>query len=319
MTNTNSPDFDVIIIGAGISGLSAARHLAAAGKSVCVLDKGRRIGGRVSTRRQDGVIFNHGAQFFTAKDAGFQALAQDALSEGAASLWEFGHHSPAYIGAPTMRDFASYLGRGLEVRQSVKIISLTNKKPLYQLEDDTGQQYTASQILVTIPAPQAVTLVAPCDDLLARTAQSASYDPCWTAMLALTDETDHFADLPLRDQGPIGWATYEPSRHNGGYAPALTLQASPHASRTMIDWQPSDVISHLRQAFETQLGVTLDVRFDTAHRWLYARVAKTADPDLPYISHDQGLALAGDYFGTARVESAYLSGRRAAMALLRST
>ena len=56
--------YDVLLLGAGLSGLKAARDLHAAGKSVLVLDKGRGVGGRAATRRWDGTPVDHGAQFF---------------------------------------------------------------------------------------------------------------------------------------------------------------------------------------------------------------------------------------------------------------
>ena len=56
----------VAVIGAGISGLFAARTLADRGLNVKVFDKGRGLGGRMSTRRVDGKsCFDHGAQYFT--------------------------------------------------------------------------------------------------------------------------------------------------------------------------------------------------------------------------------------------------------------
>jgi hypothetical protein len=57
-------DADVIVVGAGLAGLSAARHLEAAGRSVLVLEGADEVGGRVRTDHVDGWQFDHGFQVF---------------------------------------------------------------------------------------------------------------------------------------------------------------------------------------------------------------------------------------------------------------
>ena len=57
-------DADVIVVGAGLAGLSAARHLQAAGRSVLVLEAAAEVGGRVRTDRVDGWLLDHGFQVF---------------------------------------------------------------------------------------------------------------------------------------------------------------------------------------------------------------------------------------------------------------
>ena len=54
--------FDCIVIGAGLAGLTAARDLQDQGKSVLVLESSDRVGGRVKSDYQDGFIFDHGFQ-----------------------------------------------------------------------------------------------------------------------------------------------------------------------------------------------------------------------------------------------------------------
>jgi phytoene dehydrogenase-like protein len=55
---------DVLIIGAGLSGLSAALHLQQAGKQVLILEGSDRVGGRLKTDEQEGFLFDHGFQVF---------------------------------------------------------------------------------------------------------------------------------------------------------------------------------------------------------------------------------------------------------------
>ena len=55
--------FDTIVIGAGVSGLTAARLLARAGRRVVVLEARDRVGGRVHTDRTDGLVTDLGASW----------------------------------------------------------------------------------------------------------------------------------------------------------------------------------------------------------------------------------------------------------------
>ncbi len=64
-----SSETDVVIIGAGVAGLSAARTLIEAGHSVTVLEAANRIGGRIHTETDTfGVPFDHGAAWINAAD-----------------------------------------------------------------------------------------------------------------------------------------------------------------------------------------------------------------------------------------------------------
>ena len=55
--------FDTIVIGAGVSGLTAARLLASEGRRVVVLEARDRVGGRVVTDRRYGFATDLGASW----------------------------------------------------------------------------------------------------------------------------------------------------------------------------------------------------------------------------------------------------------------
>ena len=58
----NSNNVDVVIVGAGLAGLSCARHLAKSQVSFVVIEADERIGGRLKTDPIDGFTLNHGFQ-----------------------------------------------------------------------------------------------------------------------------------------------------------------------------------------------------------------------------------------------------------------
>jgi phytoene dehydrogenase-like protein len=55
-------DVDVVVVGAGLAGLSCARHLMNRRVSCIVLEADDRIGGRLKTDVLDGFLLNHGFQ-----------------------------------------------------------------------------------------------------------------------------------------------------------------------------------------------------------------------------------------------------------------
>jgi len=111
----------IVIIGSGLAGLSAARRLQQAGHQALILDKGRRIGGRMSTRRAEGFLFNHGAQFVTARSERFKAVCQAAVDVGKLASWPLDGREQALSGTPAMRGLAEFMGQGLRIEQDVEV------------------------------------------------------------------------------------------------------------------------------------------------------------------------------------------------------
>lgn len=70
----------VVVVGGGLAGLVAARHLADAGVDVTLLEREDTVGGRVRSTRRDGYVFDRGFQvLFTAYPAAQRELDYDAL------------------------------------------------------------------------------------------------------------------------------------------------------------------------------------------------------------------------------------------------
>lgn len=71
---------DVVVVGAGLAGLWATRHLTEAGLDVVVVEAGDRVGGRVRTDEVDGFVLDRGFQLYNpAYPEGARALDHEAL------------------------------------------------------------------------------------------------------------------------------------------------------------------------------------------------------------------------------------------------
>jgi monoamine oxidase len=69
---------DVVVIGAGVSGLAAARKLAEAGLRVVVLEASDRVGGRILTVRDGDTVVELGAEFIHGRPRALWDLIEEA-------------------------------------------------------------------------------------------------------------------------------------------------------------------------------------------------------------------------------------------------
>src|SRR5438270_318449 len=85
-------EVDVCIVGAGYAGLTAARRLSQAGKSVAVLEARDRVGGRIWTERlSDGSTIDRGGAWLAPQhDAIFRLAAEVGVSTY--KTWVAGAH-----------------------------------------------------------------------------------------------------------------------------------------------------------------------------------------------------------------------------------
>ncbi len=69
-------NYDVIIIGGGLAGLTASIYLAREGKSVLIVEKGKELGGRANTLNKNGLKFNLGPHGLFQKGAAIRILKE---------------------------------------------------------------------------------------------------------------------------------------------------------------------------------------------------------------------------------------------------
>mgnify|MGYP005850412747 CR=1 FL=1 len=313
----------VVIIGAGMAGLSAARALAEAGMQSIVLDKGRGLGGRMATRRAGDATFDHGAQHFTAKSPEFQALVQEATADGAVRAWcngfdgQQGH--PRFCGAEGMTSLPKWMARGLDVRRSSQVKSITRDDGGWRIVLDGSDPIDARAVIVTAPVPQALALIdsVPIETALLERLRDVRYHPCFSLMVELDGPSGLRppGGLQLAPPEPIAWVA-DNSLKGVSVPAALTIHAGPAFSAAHYDDAPDKVIALMMKAAAPWLGGS-EARSVQLHRWRYSLVAtEWKDEPFALASEEPPLLLAGDAFHSGRVEGAFLSGRAAALALI---
>jgi len=312
----------IAIIGAGMAGLSCARRLQAAGFQVSIFDKGRSVGGRVSTRRVEtahGVAqFDHGAQFFTARDAAF-GEALSALSPDVSLPWLANSAREGWrVAAPGMSALPKALAEGLDVRVSIKVEALVRDGAGWGLIGENAialGRYGA--VVVAVPAAQAATLLAPVAPHLAQEAGQAVTAPCWAGLFAFARSADSQPGPPELQAHPVlGWLARDSAKP--GRPEALdcwVAHAHPEWTRAHLEMAPEAITPLLFDAVQSVLGPLPAPVVAQAHRWRFAKVEQAAGTAFAW-DGDLRLGVCGDWRLGPRVELAWRSGHELAGAIL---
>ena len=317
----------ILIIGAGMSGLSAARELQTAGHEVTVVDKGRGIGGRMATRRFAGGRFDHGAQFFTTRSDEFKATAEDWQSENVAHYWFDGTPTPdepqkndghpRFCGSDGMTGIGKYLMRDLDVQLGHEIETLARENGVWTAATADGTSFNGEELILTAPIPQSLQLfdTSNCKlpDAMRATLESVTYEPCFTVLAQLDGPSNLAAPGLLYVNGdPIWWIA---DNYQKGVSPiegSVTIHSSGAYARAHYDDDQSQVGRELIAHCEKWLGSP--VKEFEVRRWRYSKPENPLDIG---IARDEkhAITFAGDALMGAKIEGAFTSGLMAARKL----
>lgn len=325
----------VAVVGAGLAGLTCARALTEAGLAVTVFEKSRGVGGRLSTRRVDWATFDHGTQYFTARDPAFVEWINGLVDSGTVSQWlpVMATPNPAepwFVANPGMNALARAQAENTNVVFNTRVTALAWRDNQWQLtfeEDGTDSTPAASgdtkfdAVVVAVPNEQAAPLLQPHRSDWATSIAAVPLLPCWTVMLSTAPvATPLQAGQPA--SGPIGWWARndsKPERSKNDQQQDWVVQATAHWTEQHLKADKAVVIAQLQQALLEQLGVdhVSVIQTAMAHRWLYAhRVPRMTTLGTSLWSASQCLGVCGDGLTRSRVEQAYLSGRDVARSVL---
>ncbi|MFU8830643.1 MAG: NAD(P)/FAD-dependent oxidoreductase [Wenzhouxiangella sp.] len=319
---------DILVIGAGWAGLTAARSLQEAGRAVIVVDKARGPGGRSSTRRQAGFTFDHGAQYFTARTEPFSRQVERWRAAGLVAAWDAKigvvgtaprrvHNAgpgERLVGVPGMNAVLQSMGQTLDCRFGWQVAELTWSEGWMATTPD-GDSIVADHLVVAAPPQQSAALLGSGHPLFTQL-QSVPMAPCWALMLGYSVPLDAEVDALFINDGPLSWAACNGSKP-GRAGHSWVVHATPEWSQTNLEAEPESVAKNLLRAFRDVMPAATDAEpaFSQAHRWRFALSPEPLDDGLLYLG-EQNLVIAGDWCAGNRIEGAWSSGRAAAKAML---
>ena len=321
---------DCLIVGAGMAGLSAARTLADHGVQTVVLDKGRGVGGRMATRRFEGGVFDHGAQFFTVRDPVFERNVLNWADAGVVTRWSLGFpgaepnedmdHHTRFRGTRGMTHVPKHLSENIEVHLQVKVDRIARSAEGWEVFAGPGESWKAKSLLLTMPVPQVVDLLAASDlltDQLREQLGPVTYYPC-IALLAILEGPSGLRDpgaIKLNDTtAPLAWIADNLMKGISPNAHAVTIHAQPDFSAEHYDWADEKLAPVMAAAAEPYLASP--IKNQILRRWKFSLPQSNSNSPMIPVPGDAPLVIAGDGLGGPRVEGAALSGYAAAGWLL---
>ena len=328
----------VAVIGAGISGLFAARTLADHGLPVTVFDKGRSVGGRMSSRRVDEQSsFDHGAQYFTARDVRFKRYVKSWLEQGVVARWPDSDRDPSqkivvlkngsatekddsnerFVGSPSMNSVCKHLAIGLNVQTQTKIAKIDSTDDGIQLTDEGGMSLgTFDRIIVSAPAAQTAELLVDFPTL-ALPISKIQMQPCWAVMASFEHAiADDWVGGFIHDSN-LTWVARNSTKPNRpSTAEHVVLHAGPDWTSANWERDADEIATELLAEFWQVSGVAAQTPIHLqAHRWGFA-IPVDPPNERCFFDAESGIAACGDWAGGPRVEGAFLSGMAAAGSVL---
>jgi renalase len=336
-STASSEPLPVVVVGAGMAGVSCARVLHEAGVAVRVVDRGGSVGGRMAIRTVEGPggprVVDVGASYLTARDPRFTAVVADWERRDLAHRWTDTFHlatpdglagtttgPPRWAAPGGLRSLVEDLAAGLDVRTG------TDVEAVWTRPDGTPEVdgEPAAAVVLAMPDPQAADLLPDqgLDGLLPGPAADHAHD--WTPTICVWAAWDD-AWWPaidgafVSDSALVSWVA-DDGRRRGDGAPVLVAHTpAVYAARHLEDPETvvGPVLDELGRVL-TRSDRPLDVpepRLTGAHRWSLA---------VPHAPRDERFHLGrglvgvcGDGWGRRpRVEQAFLSGHELATALL---
>lgn len=318
----------IAVLGAGMAGLAAAGILHEEGLPVCVLEKSRGVGGRCATRRFGGAVFDHGAQFYTARLAPLTEQTLDWLDRGIVAEWflggkcsgrRSGSEHPRYRGVPSMTAMAKDLSKELDVRTGCEVKKIVHRDKGWDIKCNKGVTLRADVLIATAPVPQTMALfdeatrheIYTCEPRLAHVA----YDPCFAVLVRLDGPSAVPAPGAVQPgSGMLAWVADNAQKGVSPGPGALTLHSTAAFAETHFD-EPPDMVGRLLLAEASDWLGAEPIDFQV-HRWRYAKPREPYGASCIELELPGRVFIAGDAFDGPRVEGAVISGMAAASAFL---
>jgi renalase len=308
----------VVVVGAGIAGVSCARELTAAGVPVDLRERSYVPGGRLSSRTIAGRRVDLGASYLTSRTPEFQAVVDSWVERGLArewtdrfavrtpSGWAGDKPGPIRYGTPGgLRSLVQDLAAGLDGSYRSEVSDIG--------PGPTVDGAPAAAVVLAMPDPQASDLLA--DELTEELAaiEGRDYEPVLALAAGWPERCWRDLDGVFVQDDPELSFVADDGRRRGDGAPVLVAHSTSPFAAPHLD-QPQQAAQPMLAALRRVMEIDRPPEWTYLHRWSLARPANARDET--HHLGDAMVGLCGDGWGSPKVETAWTSGRNLGLALV---
>ncbi|WP_215142814.1 NAD(P)/FAD-dependent oxidoreductase [Exiguobacterium qingdaonense] len=311
------------IIGAGLSGVVAARELARRGHTVELIEKSQSVGGRLATRRIGDGQADHGAVYFTVRGEELKREVQSWMSANWVRVW-YADPYPRYMGTDGMNGLAKHLAEGLTVHlnERVENVQVEGDRTITIKTDVTIRSY--DRVVMTAPLPQSFELLGSLVDQIEPALHRLVYAPTFVGLFECAGDVQIGIDGILDHDLTPGVLKVVNNRQKGiSKTSLLSVYMEEGWSEEWYERPEEETLAEVERLFQEEVG-DIDILSRQLKRWRYAQAKDVWHEPFYQVSYHP-IYLAGDVFlesddpsGRTRFESAYLSGLRVAEAIEKS-
>jgi hypothetical protein len=327
---------DIVVIGAGIAGLSFSRTMQQRGGEILILERSRAVGGRCATWRHANMTFDYGVPFLHARSPLFWETVDQLLGADVLSGWPQRVHGNGPTCQPRALDpgvchaalrgglntLAKKLAEDIEILRESEVTSIKTIHDCLQLN---GANFSLSTQMLVLASSNGESL---------RLLKDSDFGPSTAGAMALFGLAPNLPTLSLlvcydtppaqpdwelllpETSASIQLISNESSKNAAGQKLGLCIQAQPAWSRQRLNSPADEWTRDLLRETALHLGDwVMKPDWQRPHRWLESRLDSASRLRGPLLQNIAGskLGIIGEYFNpVGGLEGAFLSGHQLA-------
>jgi predicted NAD/FAD-dependent oxidoreductase len=274
----------------------------------------------MSTHQENGYVFDHGAQYFTARDERFRRYVESWLADGLVQLWKgkiavirdgqiSAERAPTerWVGTPGMNAVPEHMAADVTVDYNVLVTGIQNEGKKWLLTASSGKTLGRFDIvIVALPPIQAANLIEAVPEIQASL-RKVHMKPCRAVMAAFDRPLNMTFEAAFFHDSPVSWAARNNSKPGRLQTECWVMHATSQWSENNLAQDDTSDQSLIRSFFESAREKPKDPVFQFSKFWRFAQAENPLKEGCIW-SNRLRIGVCGDWCQMSRIEGAFLSG-----------